>query len=416
MNKLALNLPGYIKKGEKLVSYEEAINIITNSAMVLDAEKVSLRVSLNRILAEDIISDIDMPPFDKSAMDGYACRKSDLRHMLTVIETIPAGSLPEHKVLKYECSKIMTGAMIPKGADCVVMIENSKKVSENEVSLNDANSKVNIFYKAEDIRKGDVLLSKGTLIKAQHIAVLASAGCSKVPVAQIPKVGIIATGDELVEPWENVSGPKIRNSNSYQLVAQAETLKVIANYYGIGRDNLEDLNHKIKQMKQENDIIIFSGGVSMGDFDLVPKILKSSGFKLLFEKIKIKPGKPVVFGVSRETEDSSDSGKKYCFGLPGNPVSTFASFELLVKPFIYLLMGHKYEPKKIRLPLLETIKRKESKRKTFIPITITDAGIKRVESHGSAHISSLPLADGLISIPIGMEEIREGTKVDVRQI
>ncbi len=399
-----------------MVSYEEAINIITNSAMKLDTEKVPLRESLNRILAEDIISDIDMPPFDKSAMDGYACKKSDLRHTLKVIETIPAGSLPEHKVLNYECSKIMTGAMIPEGADCVVMVENSKKAGENRVYFDNVNSNVNIFYRAEDIKKGDVLLYKGTLIKAQQIAVLATAGCSKVSVTQKPKVGIIATGDELVEPGENMSGSKIRNSNSYQLVAQVETVNVIANYYGIGRDNLEDLNDKIIKMKQDNDIIILSGGVSMGDLDLVPKVLKSSGFKLLFEKIKIKPGKPVVFGVSRETEDSGGLRKKYCFGLPGNPVSTFASFELFVKPFIYLLMGHKYEPKSIRLPLIETIKRKKSKRMSFIPIKITDAGIKRVEYHGSAHISSLPLADGLISIPIGIAEIREGTKVDVRQI
>ncbi len=395
-----------------MVSYEEALNIIINSVIELDKEKVSLRESLGRILAADIVSDMDMPPFDKSAMDGYACRQCDLQHILSIIETIQAGSLPEHKILKDQCSKIMTGAMIPEGADCVVMVENSKKPGKDKVRFNNVNSNTNICYKAEDIKKGDVLLSKGTYIKAQHIAVLATAGCSKVPVARKPKVGIIATGDELVEPQEKVSGSKIRNSNSYLLAAQVETVKGIANYYGIGRDNLKDLNDKVKKMKQENDIVVFSGGVSMGDFDLVPKILNDNNFKLLFEKIKIKPGKPVVFGIS----DVDKGRRKYCFGLPGNPVSTFVSFELFVKPFIYLLMGHKYKPKSIRLPLIETIIRKKSERMSFIPITITGEGVKRVEYHGSAHISSLPLADGLISIPIGISEITEGTKVDVRQI
>jgi len=163
-----------------------------------------------------------------------------------------------------------------------------------------------------------------------------------------------------------------------------------------------------KKAAQENDVVIFSGGVSVGDFDLVPGILKQNGIDLLFEKIAVKPGKPTVFGISE---------KVYCFGLPGNPVSTFVLFEILVKPFLYKLMGHNYSPANVRLPLGEALKRKKTIRQRWFPVAITETGtVKGVEYHGSAHINSLCGADGLISMGVGIAEIEKGTIVPVRLI
>ena len=178
--------------------------------------------------------------------------------------------------------------------------------------------------------------------------------------------------------------------------------------YGIAKDTTDEIDRIFTKAAAENDVVLLSGGVSMGDFDLVPGILKKNNIELLFEKISLKPGKPTVFGVSENL---------YCFGLPGNPVSTFAVFELLVKPFLYKLMGHDYAPPNIRMPLDETISRKDTERRSWTPIAITDAGtLKKVEYHDSGHINALCGADGLVCMDAGVAEIPEGTIVRIRLI
>ncbi|PKN71094.1 MAG: molybdopterin molybdenumtransferase MoeA, partial [Deltaproteobacteria bacterium HGW-Deltaproteobacteria-10] len=207
-----------------MISYEKAFAIIMKSAFPLETETVELNRSLNRILASDIQSDIDMPPFNKSAMDGYACRRADLQEILSVIEIIPAGHSPQKTVSKNECSKIMTGAIVPAGADCVVNVENTEITADNKVRITDGNIPDNICYQGEDVRRDEVVLSRGALILPQHIAVLANAGISNVPVYQKPRISIITTGSELVEPGETLPDGCIRNSNSYQLIAQVQRM------------------------------------------------------------------------------------------------------------------------------------------------------------------------------------------------
>jgi len=230
----------------------------------------------------------------------------------------------------------------------------------------------------------------------------------QVLVAKRPKVAVIATGDELVEPRLKPSPWRLRNSNSLQLAAQLESLSAVVTDYGIAKDTAGDIDRIFKRALAESDVVIISGGVSMGDFDLVPGILRKNNIELLFEKIALRPGKPTVFGMSE---------KAYCFGLPGNPVSTFVVFELLVKPFLYRLMGHDYAPADIKMPLGQSIRRKNTERQSWIPVTITDAGtLEHVEYHGSAHIGALCNADGLVSIGVGVAEIPKGTIVRVRLI
>ena len=313
-----------------MILFEEALKLVLHNAKIIDIESVKLVDSLNRVLAHDIISDIDMPPFNKSAVDGYACKISDIKNILEVVEIIPAGCVPKKAINENQCSKIMTGAIVPEGTDCIIMVEHVVNIDDNKIKFNKENTGVNIAYKAEDIVKGSVLLTNGTLIKPQQIAIMASVGYSKVKVYKQPKIGVLVTGTELVEPEQIPNECQIRNSNAWQLISQIKKVNAIPVYYGIIEDTEEKLDLAIKKAIAENDVVILTGGVSMGDFDFVPKILKQNNVNLLFEKIKIQPGKPTVFGV----HDNA-----YVFGLPGNPVSSFVVFEFLVKPFLQKLMG-----------------------------------------------------------------------------
>jgi molybdopterin molybdotransferase len=391
-----------------MLPFDEALKIVLDSANKLGSESVDISQATNRILAEDVESDMDMPPRDRSVFDGYACRRQDLANELTIIETIPAGMPPKKTIGPNQCAKIMTGATVPKGADCVFMVELSEKPTAETVRFTGEKTDDNIRPQGRDIKTGQVVLRCGTRIKPQHIAVLATVGHAEVLVARKPTIGIIATGDELVEPHSKPSPWRHRNSNSPQLAAQLESVGTIVTDYGIAKDTTGDIDGTFKEAAAENDVVLMSGGVSMGDFDLVPGILKNNNVELLFEKIALKPGKPTVFGVSKDL---------YCFGLPGNPVSTFVVFELMVKPFLYKLMEHDYIPPNVQMPLGETTSRKDTERRGWIPVAITDAGtLRKVEYHDSGHINALCGADGLVCMDIGVGEIPEGTNVQVRLI
>ena len=391
-----------------MIPFEKAFEITINSACQLGSERVDIANALNRILAEDVKSDMDMPPFNRSAMDGYACRRSDLSNELTVVETIPAGYVPQKAIETNQCSKIMTGAMVPDGADCVIMKEYVEEADDNIIRFIGDKTEDNIRLKAGDIRAGDIVLNKGVIIEPQHIAILASVGNAQPLAAKMPAVAVIATGSELVDPKSKPSLSQIRNTNSFQLAAQIEGVGAVATNYGVAGDTADDIDSVFKKAFAQSDVVIVSGGVSVGDFDFVPGILKQNNIDLLFEKIAVKPGKPTVFGVS---------GGKYCFGLPGNPVSTFVIFEILVKPFLYKLMGHDYKPINIQMPLDDTLIDKKAKRQRWLPVVITEKGtVRAVEYHGSAHINSLCGADGLISMDLGVAEIAKDSIVRVRLI
>ncbi|MCF8298035.1 MAG: molybdopterin molybdotransferase MoeA [Saprospiraceae bacterium] len=393
-----------------MIKFDEAFDIVLNSAQfTLDAERIDFIDSLGRILAEDVNSDINMPPFDKSAMDGFACRKEDINNELEVIEVLPAGKIPEKVVGKNQCTKIMTGAIIPEGADTVIMVEQTETIAENKIRFTAEKTRSNICYFAEDIKKDDLVLKKGIQIKPQHIAVMASVGCTQPLVTKQPKIGIISTGDELVEPAEIPAKSQIRNSNGYQLIAQVKRAGAIANYIGIAEDSEEVTFNTITKALQENDIVLLTGGVSMGDFDFVPEIMIKCGVDIKFRSMAVQPGKPTIFGTF--------NNNKFIFGLPGNPVSSYTQFELLVRPLILKLMGISEQPVMLKLPLGAEYKRRKSVRKSFIPINISNDGkVYPVEYHGSAHIHSYVFADGIISIEIGREILEIGEMVDVRQI
>jgi molybdopterin molybdotransferase len=391
-----------------MILFEEALNIVRQSATTLGIESAAFLDAVGCVLAEDIISDIDMPPFDKSAMDGYACRRQDMKNELTIIEMVQAGEFPTKAVGENECIKIMTGAPVPKGADTVIMVEYTRTLPGNKIRYLKEESKSNICKMAEDVRAGETLLKKGTLLQPRHIPVLASVGATVIRVYKRPKIAIISTGNELVEPPETPGPSQIRNSNAYQLLAQIRQLGLEAEYIGLAKDTRQDTLLLLDKTRSTADIVILTGAVSMGDYDFVPEVLKEKGVKILFHGIHAKPGKRTLFGQGEN---------QWFVGLPGNPVSSFVQFEMLVKPLIYKIMGTDYHPVVLKLPLSEDYYRKNAIRKAFQPVRLTEEGtVKQIEYHGSAHIHALSYADGLMIVEKDITSLKKGELVDVRPI
>jgi molybdopterin molybdotransferase len=391
-----------------MISFEEAFETVIKAARSTGFENVSFIESLNRILAEDVISDMNMPPFNKATVDGFACRKEDLGKDLEILETIAAGMQPTATVKSLQCSRIMTGAPVPEGADTVFMVEDSSILPSGKVKYTGKFTKENIALKGEDIKEGDIVLRKGKLIRPQEVAVMASVGHTTVRVARKPVVAVISSGDEVVEPYAKPGLSQIRNSNAYQLLAQLLRAGVLGKYYGIARDDKDATFELVKQAIAECDVILLTGGVSMGDFDFIPAVLEKSGVKILFSRVNVQPGKPTTFGIHPDA---------IVFGLPGNPVSSFTQFELLVRPLICKMMGSEFNPLTINLPMKVSFSRRMADRRAFIPVKITPDGLAEpVVYHGSAHISALAHADGIISLLPGIKNIKKGEKVNVRQI
>ena len=391
-----------------MITFEAAFKIVMESVFETRTETIPFTDSSGRILDEDIKSDIDMPPFNRSAVDGYACHRIDINNELEVIEVISAGKKPLQIVGKNQCSKIMTGAIVPDGCDVVFMVEESGNFSNGKIRFSGTDLKLNISVKGEDVRTGDVVLKKGKLIQPQDVAVMASVGHTKVNVKKKPVVGIISTGDELINPSDFPAISQIRNSNAYQLDAQVTRAGGTAIEYGIAPDN-ENITYEIIQKAiHECDIVIITGGVSMGDFDFVPGVLIRSGVKILFDRVNVQPGKPTTFGVH---------SKAIVFGLPGNPVSSFIQFEMLVRPLISRMMGYTWIPREQKLPLAINYERKSSDRMGLIPVFINkDLEVVPVDFHGSAHITALSYSDGVITMKPGIRSLIKGEVVNVRQI
>lgn len=389
-----------------MITFEEAYETAMKAVRPMGTETVPLNEACGRILAQEIVADMAMPPFNRAMVDGYACRRSDLANTLLVTETIAAGYFSEKIVGPDECVQIMTGAPVPDGADCVFMVEHSEAIDDSHVRFVNETTNDNIAAFGEDVQPNDCMLEPGHFIRPQDIAVLASMGYPTVCVAQRPRVGVIATGDELVEPSVTPTTAQIRNSNAYALCAQVEAAGCIGHYEGIARDNEESLRAIIGTALERNDVVLLSGGVSMGKFDLVPGILQEHGIEILYDRVAVQPGKPTTFGLSDQA---------FCWGLPGNPVATFTIFELVVKAFLHRMMGHDYSPPTIRMPLAEDFKRRSSGRTAWIPVTTTSEGeLARVAYHGSAHINAMSFADGLIPFSEGHTELSKGTLVHVR--
>jgi molybdopterin molybdotransferase len=391
-----------------MIEFAEAFGIVMKSVIETQPETISFSDSCNRILAEDISSDLDMPPFNRSAVDGYACHSTDLNEEMEVVEVIRAGKAPTQKVGKKQCSKIMTGAIVPEGCDLVFMVEDSENLKNGRIRFTGSGLKINISLKGEDVRTGDVVLKKNRFIKPQDLAIMAAVGHTSVLVKKKPVVGIISTGDELIDPSRIPEISQIRNSNAYQLVAQVIRAGGIATNHGIAPDNESATYKIIEKAIGDSDIVIITGGVSMGDFDYVPIVLKQAGVKIIFDRVNVQPGKPTTFGIHPDA---------VIFGLPGNPVSSFIQFEMLVRPLISRMMDYEWKPGEHKFPMAMTFNRRSSDKLGLIPVFINkDMEAVPVDFHGSAHITALSGTDGIIFVDPGITTLRKGEIVNVRQI
>jgi molybdopterin molybdotransferase len=389
-----------------MITLDQASEILQQIRPSLMTERIPFMQSLSRVLAEDLRSDSDVPPFDRSAMDGYACRKEDIGNVLNVVGEIPAGAVVSHRVSRNECMRIMTGGLIPEGADHVIKKEDIEEIGDSLIRCTSPAGKSNIRRKGEDIIQGDVVLKSGCLLNPQHIALLASGGFMQPLVFSKPTVAIISTGNELVTP-DIFPGPaQIRESNGYQLASQAAQMGLEPEYLGIARDDKKQIASLLENALGSYKITLITGGVSVGDYDYIPGVLQELGVTIHFHRIRVKPGKHLIFGV----KDGN-----YVFGFPGNPVSSFVMFEVMAKPFLMRCMGFEAESGGLFLPLAEDFNRKSPELVEFLPVLIDREGyVKTVTYHGSAHVHAYAGAEGLMEIPSGITTVKKREKVLVR--
>jgi molybdopterin molybdotransferase len=399
-----------------MIEYPDARSFVLKAARTLPSESVPLAAALGRTLARDVKAREDIPPFTKATMDGYAVRAADTRPPakgpevtveLEVLEDLPAGRRSRKTVGAGQAVRIMTGAPLPAGADAVVMVEHSEKREDRVVLRREVRSGDNIGLAGEDLKKGETALERGTLVGPAEIGMLAAAGLSCVAVARRPKLAVIATGDEIVEPGKRKRSGQIRNANGPALTAMAVEAGTEAVYLGIARDRQSSLAAKLRRAKA-SDILVLSGGVSVGDYDLVKNELEASGVRPKFWQVRIKPGKPVFFGIR---------GRQLVFGLPGNPTSAMVTFLLFVRPAVDRMLGRAVPgPAAGRAVLAADIVLKPGRTQFLRGVLVSEGPGLRVAPYTdqkSGVLRSMVHSRVLIVVPADVSGIEAGREVDI---
>jgi molybdopterin molybdotransferase len=397
-----------------MIDYREALREVVARAKALPPESVPLAEALGRCLALDVRAREPIPPFSKATMDGYAVRAADTRPAggtgaveLEVTEDLPAGRISWKVLGPGQAVRIMTGASLPRGADAVVMVEDTDKTDGRVRVLRPVGQGDNIGEAGEDVRKGDLVLEKGDLIGPAEVGMLAALGHALVRVARRPEVAVIATGDEIVEPGRKTRPGQIRNSNGHALRALALEAGAKAVYLGIARDKNSSLKLKIQKARKA-DILVLSGGVSVGDYDLVKEELRGLGVRPVFWRVRIKPGKPVFFGLH---------GRQLVFGLPGNPTSAMVTFHLFVRPAIDKMLGRRAPGPRAGKAVLEKEITLKPGRTQFLRAVLAGEGPElRVDpfpDQKSGVLRSMVRSRALIVVPADVSRIEKGSVVDI---
>ncbi len=422
-----------------------SVNIAQKSVLAtvhkLDIETVGLKQSLGRVLAKEVCANRDLPPYDVSAMDGYALRSNDVTNphaVLQIIEDIKAGDMPTRIVGVGQCARIMTGAPVPQGADAVIRVEDTQVVSEGNPLLNplpqageEANEKcnfrnlvqINVAVKAgndirlrgEGMRDGEVVLAAGTEITPGVIGVLATVKCAQVQVYRRPRVAILSTGNELEDMDDPVDPNKIPNSNSYALMAQVQALGIEPVLLGIARDDPVELEEYL-QRGLRFDVLLVSGGTSVGVHDYVRPTIEALGVQMKFWRVAMKPGHPVAFGI--RTSAANAAVDTFVFGLPGNPVSSMVCFEQFVAPALRCMMGHsRLYRRTIAARLTHNLKHQPG-RTEFVRVTLAQGhdgyAATSTGAQGSGMLLSMARADGLMVVPAASTGLVAGELLTVQ--
>ena len=392
------------------LSLDAAQQCVLQHTATLGVESVKLENSLGRVLAEQVRANRNHPPYDVSAMDGYAVRSADLANApvsLVIIEDIKAGDMPSKTVQAGQCARIMTGAPVPEGADAVIRVEDTHALAESKVQINVAVKPGNdIRLQGEGMRNGDVVLTSGTEITPGVIGVLATVKCAQVQVVRHPRVAILSTGHELEDMDEPVDPNKIPNSNSYALMAQVQALGIEPALLGIARDDPAELAEYL-QRGLKFDVLLVSGGTSVGVHDYVRPTIEALGVQMKFWRVAMKPGHPVAFGTTSKTA---------VFGLPGNPVSSMVCFEQFVAPALRRMMGHaRLYRRTIAARLAHNVKHQPG-RTEFIRVVLSrdkdGYAATPTGAQGSGMLLSMARADGLMVVPAGCTGMAAGERRD----
>lgn len=399
-----------------LTPLREAQHIVLDAAPILGCEKVGLLDALGRVLGEDIIAPRDNPPWNNSAMDGFAVRWQDIKkeHEITkpaelhIVEDVPAGQMASKSVGPGEAIRIMTGAPVPDGADTVVRVEFTESSDQTVRIFQPEPKGANIRPKGEDVKEGECIIPKGTTLRPAEIGMLAILAKSFVFVHQRPRVAILSTGDELADLDEKFDEHKIVNSNSYGIAAAVQEAGGIPVLLGIAKDTPESLKEKIAQ-GLGCDIIVLSGGVSMGDYDFTKVVFSELGADMHFWKLAIRPGQPLAFGKIQG---------KLAFGLPGNPVSSMVTFEQLVRLAIRKMGGHRHLKRPtVEAVFKETFSKHPDRRHFLRGILAHEDGqltVRTTGPQGSGILTSMVKANGLIDVPEEIEHLKPGDAVKVQ--
>jgi molybdopterin molybdotransferase len=395
---------------EELIDHHEAVRLVLKNTTHLPVVRMPLMDAQGLALAEDVLARFDSPPFDNSAVDGYAVRSVDAEAGRTfkVVGEAPAGRPTQKKVGEGEAVKIFTGGVIPEGADTVVMVENTSGWGEEFELRKAAGPGNNLRGAGEDVREGDLMLRAGTEIGAPEIALAATQGYSELSVCPRPRVVVLSTGTELVEPGTRELTPgEIFDSNSFALLAQARETGAESRRVAAASDDADVLRSAMEGALDSADVVVTSGGVSVGEKDLVKSTLLNLGVEQVFWGIKLKPGKPVFFGARDDAR---------FFGLPGNPVSAMVCFELFVRPALVKMMGLKDARRpRIQVYFDEDVENKFGRMHAMrVTLESTELGwrAESVGAQGSGLVSSFTKADALALIGPESEGVRAGAPVE----
>ncbi|MCI0491666.1 MAG: molybdopterin molybdotransferase MoeA [Planctomycetes bacterium] len=411
-----------------MLTVEQALELIAQHSKPLAPVRVPLGEAFGLVLAEDVRSDIDSPPYDKAMMDGYAVVSSDRNPVRQVLEEVAAGAVPHHAVVPGTATSIMTGAPLPEGADAVVPIERTELIDVGSVRLHqvDPNPGQHVLPLGASLRAGETVLREGALLRPLDIAILAEFGHAVVAVRPQPRVAVLPTGNELVPVGEKPAAGQIRNSNGPLLLAALRQVGAEAIDLGIARDDRDDLRRRIGQGLAAN-MVLLSGGVSAGKFDLVPEVLAELGVEQVLHKVALRPGKPFWFGVRRQPDHNV-----LVFGLPGNPVSSFVCFELFVRPAMAALAGRGFvHPRSVTARLSHAYDHPGG-RAACLPARVADSGLADAAEHclpssragygltveilpwkGSADLAALARANSLARLPTEAQHFEPGMLVEV---
>ena len=409
-----------------MISVEEALDKILDTIHILEPERKPILQSMGQVLAEDIFADFDIPPLDNSAMDGYAVRWQDISGTsgarsatLSIVGEVAAGYLPNREVAQGTAVRIMTGAPVPAGADTVVRFEDTDEAmwegeSPGEINiLREVARGANIRRAGEDVHRGELVLKAGELLRPQEIGVLASLGRTEVSVIRRPRIAVLATGDELVDLGQPLPPGKIYNSNASSTAAQVLRHGGVPQLLGIGTDDRHALREKIA-LAMDADLLITSGGVSVGAYDVVKDVLAELG-DVAFWTVRMKPGKPLAFGTLNQ-----DDKRIPHLGLPGNPVSAMITFEQFARPAIMKMLGKESAAIPVITATSESrIKNTDGRRIFARAIVRAQDGLYYARStgpQGSGILTSMSKANGLIVVPEDVEEVVEGDSVMVQML